>query len=83
MFLFLCRLLGFVPLFISTCDHNSTVMPLNCTSYGNVTFPQDIRIISVNVNADIDEILNPIMILVCFYVMALVSALLLGPQVSE
>lgn len=75
------RLLGFVPLFISTCQENITVQ-LNCTTFGQVNITQDIRVLNFSEHAAVDEVLNPVAILFCIYVMALVSSLLLGPQVS-
>lgn len=47
-----------------------------------MNFTQDIRILNFSEHAAIDEVLNPVVILLCVYVMALVSSLLLGPQVS-
>lgn len=54
---------------------------MNCTEFGNATFPKDIRILNFSEHAAVDEVLNPVAILFCVYVMALVSSLLLGPQV--
>lgn len=58
-------------------------MQINCTDFGNVNFTQDIRILNFSEHAAVDEILNPVAILFCVYVMALVSSLLLGPQVRN
>lgn len=76
------RLLGFVPLFVSTC-HEFVTVQINCTDFGNVNYTQDIRILNFSEHAAVDEILNPVAILFCVYVMALVSSLLLGPQVRN
>lgn len=76
------RLLGFVPLFVSTCEDLVTVQ-INCTDFGQANFTKDIRILNFSEHAAVDEALNPVAILFCIYVMALVSSLLLGPQVSR
>lgn len=73
-------MLGFVPLFVSTCN-DAVMVQINCTDFGNVNFTKDIRILNFSEHAAVDEILNPVVILFCFYAMALVSSLLLGPQV--
>uniref|UniRef100_A0A1L8DF30 Putative piezo-type mechanosensitive ion channel component isoform x14 n=1 Tax=Nyssomyia neivai TaxID=330878 RepID=A0A1L8DF30_9DIPT len=72
------RLLGFVPLFISTCD-NST----NGTSNGNETYVDDIRIVNFNTDAPIDAILNPVIILLCFYTLAISSTMILRQKARE
>lgn len=77
----LCRILGFVPLFVSTCKGLVTVQ-INCTDFGTMNFTQDIRILNFSEHAAVDEIMNPFAIIFCVYVMALVSSLLMGPQVS-
>lgn len=56
---------------------------INCTDFGQANFTQDIRILNFSEHAAIDEVLNPVAILFCVYVMALVSSLLLGPQVRR
>lgn len=70
-----------MPLFVSTCQEFVTVQ-INCTDFGQANFTQDIRILNFSEHAAVDEILNPVVILFCGYIMALVSSLLLSPQVS-
>ncbi|XP_059615886.1 piezo-type mechanosensitive ion channel component isoform X4 [Phlebotomus argentipes] len=63
------RLLGFVPLFISTCDNSNGTF--------NGTYADDIRIVNFNTDAPIDAILNPVIILLCFYTLAISSTMIL------
>ncbi|XP_055712299.1 piezo-type mechanosensitive ion channel component isoform X3 [Phlebotomus papatasi] len=70
------RLLGFVPLFNSTCDSSN-----NDTSNG--TYVNDIRIVKFNTDAPIDAILNPIIILLCFYTLAISSTMILRQKLMR
>ena len=69
-----------MPLFVSTCQDFVTVQ-INCTDFGPMNYTKDIRVLNFSDHAAVDEVLNPVVILFCFYVMALVSSLLLGPTV--
>lgn len=63
---FSTRILGFVDIYSSSCDGNSS----------------DIRIIEFNDTLDLDHYLNPIALILCYFVVALTSRVLLGPKVT-
>ncbi|XP_055681362.1 piezo-type mechanosensitive ion channel component isoform X3 [Lutzomyia longipalpis] len=73
------RLLGFVPLFISTCDNSTNVTSQD----GNKTYVDDIRIVNFNTDAPIDAILNPVIILLCFYTLAVSSTMILRQKLMR
>jgi hypothetical protein len=41
----------------------------------------DIRVITFNTDLDLDRYLNPIVLILCYYIVAITSKVLLGPQV--
>lgn len=42
----------------------------------------DIRVIEFNYGLDLDHYLNPIALIMCYFVVAITSSVLLGPQVN-
>lgn len=54
-------------IYSSSCDGNSS----------------DIRIIEFNDTLDLDHYLNPIALILCYFVVALTSRVLLGPKVTH
>lgn len=65
------RFLGFSPLLISTCNVT------NSTPEG------DIRIIYLNQTLDLDAFLNPIALLLCYYVLVISSDFILNTKVNR
>jgi hypothetical protein len=42
----------------------------------------DIRVMEFNANLDLDHYLNPVALIVCYFVVSITSKVLLGPQVK-
>lgn len=57
--------MGFVDIYSSSCDGEYT----------------DIRVINFNKNLSLDYILNPVVLIVCYFVVAVTSKVLLRPKV--
>lgn len=65
-FKYVIRILGLVDIYSSSCEGKNT----------------DVRVLNLNKELKLDHMLHPISMIVCYFVLAVTSSVLLKPNVS-